>query len=65
MLGQEEYDRQLQALKNLAAVEAATPKWAPIQNELELRTKEEQGDLVLHSGYDITCGNKGGKLSGG
>jgi len=30
-----------------------------------MRTPVEIGDLVLHPGYDISCGNRGAKLSGG
>jgi ABC-type protease/lipase transport system fused ATPase/permease subunit len=49
----------------LCAKEQADGKFEPIKNELEKRTKEEIGELVLHQGYEISCGNRGSKLSGG
>ena len=39
--------------------------FAPVKNELEMRTPTEIGDFGLHPGYDISCGNRGAKLSGG
>lgn len=64
-MGQEKYDQQLDLLKKLCEKERAEGKFEPVKNELELRTKEEIGDYKLHQGFDILCGNRGGKLSGG
>jgi hypothetical protein len=52
-------------MKKLVDKEIADGKFEPPLNELEKRTKEEIGSLLLHAGYDISCGNRGSKLSGG
>jgi hypothetical protein len=36
-----------------------------MKDELDWRTEEEKGSLVLHKGYEISAGIKGSKLSGG
>jgi len=64
-IGQEKYKSQLETLQKLAEKEKAQGSFAPVKNELELRTPAEIGDFVLHPGYETSCGNKGAKLSGG
>ena len=64
-LGEGKYQEQLELLKKLAIKEAADGKFEPVKNELEMRTPDEVGPFELHLGYDISCGNRGSKLSGG
>ena len=64
-LGQAKYDEKLDLLKKLCEKERAEGKFEAVKNELELRSDAEIGDYKLHPGFDILCGNRGGKLSGG
>ena len=52
-------------MKTLVEKEEATGKFQAMSDLLDQRTTEEKGELVLENGFNINCGNKGGKLSGG
>lgn len=64
-LGAEDYDKKLQVLKELEAKEKENGLFRVDLNIIDKRTDEEKGGQELHPGYDVTCGNRGGKLSGG
>ena len=64
-LGAEEYGKNLDTLRALAAKAAAEGKMEEIKDLIDRRDAGQKGHVALHSGYDIQCGIRGGKLSGG
>jgi len=65
MIGEEEYEKNLKILKTVEAKEQDSGLFKADLDIIDRRTEEEKGDAMLHPGYNITCGNRGGKLSGG
>lgn len=64
-MGEEEYTRILEALKQLEIKEQKDGVFRADLDIIDRRTEDEKGTSELHPGYNITCGNRGGKLSGG
>lgn len=63
--GQENYNKKLDQLKLLTKKEEKEGKFVALKDILDSRTESEKGSFELHSGYDLLCGNRGSKLSGG
>lgn len=63
-LGQEEYDKQLDILKQLKERDAKKGNFQVVEGDVDKRDQALK-DTSLHKGYEIQCGLKGGKLSGG
>ena len=64
-IGQQAYDEKLAILAKLALKEEAEGKFKPEVDEVDIRTQEQKGGLKLHNGFNIQCGLRGSKLSGG
>ena len=64
-LGQEQFDENLQILKTLEARQIADGTFEEIKDLIDQRDDQMKGDCKLHGGYDIQCGIRGNKLSGG
>jgi len=64
-LGEADYNAKLETLKKLEKKEKKSGVFRVDENIIDSRTEDEQGSASLHVGYNITCGNRGGKLSGG
>lgn len=65
-IGEEEYKKKYETLKKLALKEETQGKFTAIEGALDQRTDMQIGDCkVMHKGYQIQCGTRGSKLSGG
>lgn len=68
ILGQEEYDKQLDIMKKVKEQKATKGEFVSIDGDVDSRAKRNVpnwNDQKLHEGFEILCGLKGGKLSGG
>ena len=63
----EVYDEKLAVLTKMVGMSGggATGGKSEKASLIDNRTAAQKGDLVLHDGYDVSCGVKGSKLSGG
>ena len=64
-IGQETYDKQVSILKKLSEKKEKEGAIEDIRDIIDKRTEREKGAKKLHKGYEIFCGIKGNKLSGG
>lgn len=64
-IGDDEYKDKLKAMKALKKKEDSEGKFHIEKGMNDIRTDEEVGSTVLHNGYNIQCGTRGSKLSGG
>ena len=64
-LGEEAYAEAIKTLTDLAAKDEATGKFKAINDLVDNRTEKQMGTELLHSGFEVSAGNKGNKLSGG
>lgn len=64
-LGEDGYKKQLEMLCKLDLKEDAEGTFLAVKNDLDVRTPEEIGTVTLHPGFEVSCGNRGSKLSGG
>lgn len=60
----EEYEDKLEKLKKLSQKESEEGNFQAVKGEIDDR-EEIMKDIQLHNGFDIDCGLKGSKLSGG
>lgn len=60
-----EFEAKLKQLEQINAKEEKLGKFKPVVDQLDVRTQEQKGTESLNSGYEILCGNRGSKLSGG
>jgi hypothetical protein len=61
---EEIYNKKLEELKVLKVKEEQEGKFVSIKGEIDDR-EEALKNMQLHNGFEIDCGLKGGKLSGG
>jgi ABC-type multidrug transport system fused ATPase/permease subunit len=59
------FNEHIEILKKMKEAEAYKGKFAYHENDIDSRTEEQKGGLVLHEGFKTVCGLKGNKLSGG
>jgi len=64
-MGQEEYNRHTNTLTKLEEKVKVEGKFEEIKDLIDQRSAEERGNVALHRGYEVQCGIRGGKLSGG
>mmetsp|Transcript_42048 Transcript_42048/g.30261 ORF Transcript_42048/g.30261 Transcript_42048/m.30261 type:complete len:140 (-) Transcript_42048:459-878(-) len=64
LLKTEEFDRLKSIMTNAAKEEKENGMFIAKKDDIDTRGKELL-DVSLHTGYDINCGNRGSKLSGG
>ena len=64
-LGEDSFNEKLKILKELEAKEEKAGTFRVEEDVFDKRTEDEKGPRSLHPGYNITAGNRGGKLSGG
>jgi Fe-S cluster assembly ATPase SufC len=62
--GREYYDKTLKKLEHLVQKEEQEGRFVAVKGEMDERDSS-CNDVPLSSGYDVECGLKGGKLSGG
>ena len=63
-IGETEYDSKIKSLEHLTKKEELEGKFQAVKGEMDDRS-DERRDLALNAGFEIECGVKGGKLSGG
>jgi hypothetical protein len=61
---EEIYNAKVTELKTLKEKEASEGKFVSVKGEIDDRS-ENLKNMNLHNGFEIDCGLKGGKLSGG
>jgi hypothetical protein len=64
LIGKKKYDEELDLLKKIEEQEKNKGDFAAIKGDVDER-HESLKLSQLHSGFEITCGLKGSKLSGG
>lgn len=64
-LGKEKYAELLEMLRALVERQKTTGVFQPISDAIDTRSEENRGEVALHTGYHINCGNNGSKLSAG
>lgn len=62
--GKEEYEKKIKALEGLVKAQKLNGKFEAGKDDFDSRPESLRKDK-LHPGYDLVCGNKGSKLSGG
>lgn len=63
--GTEQYDKLVADITKVAVLLGQGAEPEAVLDLIDRRTKEQQGDVALHHGYNVICGVKGSKLSGG
>lgn len=63
-IGEEKYQANFKALTFLKKKEASEGKFQSIKGEMDERT-DALKNVKLDQGFEVECGVKGGKLSGG
>ena len=62
---EKEFETKLKQLEEINVKEEKLGKFKAVVDQLDVRTPKQKGTETLNSGYDILCGNRGSKLSGG
>lgn len=65
IMGQDKYDGALETLQGLIMKEKIMGKFVAKSDLIDRRNDAEKGLTKLVQGFNINCGNKGSKLSGG
>jgi hypothetical protein len=55
----------MEKLTHLVKKEEQEGKFVSVKGEMDDRQDKSYNDVVLSNGYEVDCGVKGGKLSGG
>ena len=55
----------IETLKKIEEKEEKEGKFKIVKDIIDTRTDDEKGAEVLNDGYEVNCGTKGSKLSGG
>jgi len=64
LIGKKKYDEELDLLKKMEEQEKTKGVFVAIKGDVDERD-ESLKKTQLHQGFEITCGLKGSKLSGG
>lgn len=62
---EKEFETKLKQLEEINVKEEKLGKFKAVVDQLDVRTPAQKGSETLNSGYDILCGNRGSKVSGG
>lgn len=63
-MGQKDYNEAIDLLQELKKDEEKKGRFVAVEGDVDRRGAEKK-DITLHHGYNIQCGIKGSKLSGG
>jgi len=64
MIGQKKYDEEIEVLEKLVEQRKNKGEFQAVKGDVDTRP-DSLKDAEMHPGYDINCGIKGSKLSGG
>jgi len=64
MIGEDKYKEEIEVLKKMKDLEDKKGVFAQVEGDVDDRP-EELKSFVLDTGFNSSCGSKGGNLSGG